>query len=43
MTPGPRTGMEPLETLFDESRGEPLPLPPELAGLHGERAASRVA
>jgi hypothetical protein len=28
--------MEPLATLFDESRGEVLPLPPELAALHGE-------
>jgi riboflavin biosynthesis pyrimidine reductase len=27
--------MEPLETLFDESRGDVLPLPPELAALHG--------
>lgn len=27
--------MEPLATLFDESRGEVLPLPPELAALYG--------
>lgn len=27
--------MEPLATLFDESRGAPLPLPPELEALHG--------
>jgi riboflavin biosynthesis pyrimidine reductase len=27
--------MTPLETLFDESRGVALPLPPELAALHG--------
>lgn len=31
----PPAALAPLETLYDDARGEPLPLPPELASLYG--------